>query len=84
MQLTACSPREEARRKKQSQFDLTELDRRRIHSREEFAFYIGVSLRAVDDRLGTLIPYIKVGSRVLIDKDKALAALAAATGRGVE
>jgi hypothetical protein len=70
------------RRKRQSEFDLAELDKKRFHSREEFAFFIGVSLRAIDDRLGTLIPYVKLGSRVLIDKDKAVAALEVATGRG--
>jgi hypothetical protein len=82
MQLTACSPREAARRKKLSKFDRAELAKKVFLSREEFAYFLGVSLRAIDDRLGTIIPFVKLGSRVLINKDKALAAIEAATGRG--
>jgi tyrosyl-tRNA synthetase len=66
---------------KRTKVNRSELEQKRYHSPKEFATYVGVSLSSVSIHLGTLIPYFKLGGRVLIDKDKAIAALEAATGR---
>jgi hypothetical protein len=62
-------------------FDLLELAKKPFLTRYEFAFWLGISVGAVDSRLGSLFPYVKVGARVLIDKEKAIAALERATER---
>jgi hypothetical protein len=65
-------------------FDIAEVSCKPIVTRYEFAFLIGSSVGLVDKNLGTLIPYFKLGGRVLIDRVKALAALEKATGREVK
>jgi hypothetical protein len=56
-------------------FDMVEVNSKPIVTRYEFAFLIGTSVGLADKKLGTLIPYFKLGGRVLIDRSKALAAI---------
>jgi hypothetical protein len=56
-------------------FDWDEINKKPILNRFELAFLLGVSQGAVDTRLGSIIPFFRIGGRVLIDKAKALAAL---------
>jgi hypothetical protein len=63
--------------------DKSPLGQKKIDSPKEFAGHIGVGLRTVNRYLGTKIPFFRLGGRVLIDRDEAIAALKAATGRKV-
>lgn len=70
------------KRNHRPQFDLVELAKKPFLNRFEFACYLGVAVKTIDDRLGSVIPFFKVGDRVLIDRAKAIAALEKTTGRG--
>jgi hypothetical protein len=48
-----------------------------VFTREEAAFFLGVSLRGLHQRLGVAIPVTKFGGRVLIRKAALLAYLEA-------
>jgi hypothetical protein len=54
---------------------------KRFITRVELAELLRVSLRSVDERLGTLIPYFRIGARIIIDREEAIAALRRDTGR---
>jgi hypothetical protein len=58
------------------QFDWDELNRKATLSRYEAAFFVGLSQRAFDERIGTLFPHVKVGRRTLFLRSSLLAALA--------
>lgn len=59
------------------EFDWEEINQKQVYSRDEGAFFLGVSLRALDQRLGVEIPFTKFGGRVLIRKAALLAYLEA-------
>ena len=69
------------RRNYRPSFDWAELNQKPILTRYELAFWLGISVGAVDARLNSVFPFMKVGARVLIDKEKAIAALERATER---
>ena len=50
------------------EFDWEEINQKPVLTREESAFFLRVSLRSLDDRLGVSIPFTKFGARVLIRK----------------
>src|ERR1700736_4283999 len=80
----AVSNKPKTKRNHRPAFDMSELMVKPILTRYEFAFLIGTSVRLVDGALGNLIPCFKLGGRILIDREQALAALKRATGRGSE
>jgi hypothetical protein len=57
-------------------FDWDELNRKATLARYEAAFFVGLSQRAFDERIGTLFPHVKLGRRTLFLRTSLLAALA--------
>jgi hypothetical protein len=56
-------------------FNWDELNKKPMLDRYESAFYVRLSQRAFDERIGTLFPHIKVGRRTFFMRSSLLAAL---------